>query len=366
VERRVNVHPVVMAGGSGTRFWPLSRRARPKQFLALAGDAPLLRATVDRLPPLADLRDVLVVCGPVHARAARRLLPELPKGNVLVEPCARNTAPCVGLAALHVAEKDPAGVMVMLPADHHIGRPAAFRAALAAAAQVAAEGRIATVGIRPTRPETGYGYLHVGAPLALEKKPRKGLEPRAVQRFVEKPDEATAARYLASGDYLWNSGIFAFRADVILEEIRRAMPDLAHQLGEIGASMGTPGYAKALARAFPACPAVSIDYGVMEKSDRIAVVPAEFGWSDVGSFAALPEVRKRDRQGNVAEGEALVFDGKDNVVLASGRRPVAVIGLDDVIVVDAGDAVLVCRKDRAQDVRKAVDELNRRGRDEVL
>jgi mannose-1-phosphate guanylyltransferase len=362
----VKLHPVVMAGGSGTRFWPLSRRARPKQFLALAGDVPLLRATVDRLPPLADPGDVLVVCGPAHAREARRMLPKLPKANLLVEPCARNTAPCVGLAALHVARRDPAGVMAMLPADHHVGRPGAFRDALGAAARVAAEGSIATIGIRPSRPETGYGYLKVGAPLAVKGRTKKGLAPLAVERFVEKPDEATAAGYLASGDYLWNSGIFAFRADVILEEIRRAMPELALRLGEIGAAIGTAGYAKALAHAFPACPSVSIDYGVMEKSERIAVIPAEFGWSDVGSFAALPDVREKDRAGNVAEGEALIFDGKDNVVLASGGRPVAVIGLDDVIVVDAGDAVLVCRKDRAQDVRKAVEELKRRGREEVL
>jgi mannose-1-phosphate guanylyltransferase len=306
------------------------------------------------------------VCGPAHAAAARRLLPRLPKANLIVEPCARNTAPCVGLAALHVARRDPAGVMVMLPADHHVARPAAFREALLVAARVAADGHIATVGLRPSRPETGYGYLEVGDPLSVKWRTRKGLAPRRVARFVEKPDAATAARYLASGDHLWNSGIFAFRADVILEEIRRTMPDLAHQLGEIGAALGTPGYARTLAHAFPACPSVSIDYGVMERSDRIAVVPAEFGWSDVGSFAALPEVRKRDRQGNVAEGEALVFDGKDNVVLAAGGRPLALIGLDGVIAVDAGDAVLVCHKDRAQDVRKAVEELKRRGRDEVL
>ena len=362
----MRIHPVIMAGGSGTRFWPLSRRNRPKQFLALAGDAPLLAATVERLPPLAPIDRVLVVCGPVHARAVRRMLPELPKENLLVEPCARNTAPCVGLAALHVAERDPQGIMAMLPADHHIGRPAAFRDALAAAAHVAEDGDIVTVGIRPSRPETGYGYLKLGRRLPVKGKPKKGLEPHKVERFVEKPDASTARRYLADGDYLWNSGIFVFRADVILEEIRRAMPDLARALGEIAADLGTSAYRRTLARVFPGCPATSIDYGVMEKSDRIAVVPADFGWSDVGSFAALAEVRSADARGNVAEGEALIFDGKDNVVLAQPARPVAVIGLDDVIVVDAGDAVLVCRRDRAQDVRKAVEELTRRGRQEVL
>jgi len=187
-----------------------------------------------------------------------------------------------------------------------------------------------------------------------------------VARFVEKPDVVTAARYLADGGYLWNSGIFAFRADVILGEIGKAMPVLREQLDAIGRDLGTPRYARTLKRVFPECPAISIDYGVMEKSERIAVVPADFGWSDVGSFAALPEVREADADGNVKEGEAMVFDGKNDVVLATAGRPVAVIGLDEVIVVDAGDAVLVCRRDRAQDVRKAVDELKRRGREDLL
>jgi mannose-1-phosphate guanylyltransferase len=362
----VNIHPVVMAGGSGTRFWPLSRRSRPKQFLPLAGGAPLLRATVERLPPLVEAQRVRVVCGPSHAAAVRKMLPELPKANVVVEPCARNTAPCVGLAALHVAAEDPKGVMLVLPADHHIARPAAFRDALGAAARVAASGAIVTVGVKPTRPETGYGYLKVGRAVDGKVRLKKGLAPRAVERFVEKPDVATAERYLADGAYLWNSGIFAFRADVILEEIRRALPDLGQRLGEIAAAIGTGGYARALGRAFPACPSISIDYGVMEKSDRIAVVPGDFGWSDVGSFAALPEVRAADAQGNVAEGEALILDGRDNVVLARKDRPVALIGLDGVVVVDAGDALLVCKKDRAQDVRQAVDALQKRGRDDVL
>jgi mannose-1-phosphate guanylyltransferase len=361
----MNVFPVVMAGGSGTRFWPLSRKARPKQFLALAGDAPLLAATVARLPPLAPIGRTYVVCGPVHARSVRRILPRLPAENLIVEPCARNTAPCVGLAAVHVARRDERGVMAMLPADHHIARPPAFREALSAAAEVAARGAIVTIGIRPTRPETGYGYLKVGRPLAGAGKRRRSAA-REVERFVEKPDRATAARYLSSGDYLWNSGIFVFRADVILEEIGEAMPELREVLATIAAALGTRRARRVLEQVFPRCPAISIDYGVMEKSERIAVVPAAFGWSDVGSFAALPEVRAPDASGNVAEGDAIIFDGRDNVVLAQPTRPLALIGLDEVIAVDAGDAVLVCRKDRAQDVRKAVEELARRRRHELL
>jgi mannose-1-phosphate guanylyltransferase len=360
----VKIYPVIMAGGSGTRFWPLSRKDRPKQFLPLAGDEPLLAATVSRLPPLAKAKETFVVCGPAHAAAARRMLPKLPEQNFIVEPCARNTAPCVGLAALHVARKDPRGVILMLPADHHIARPAAFREALASAADLAARGAIATIGIKPSRPETGYGYLKIGPRLAA--RGWKGKAAHKVERFVEKPDVVTAARYLADGGYLWNSGIFAFRADVIVEEIRRAMPVLGEQLDAIDAAHGTPAYKRTLARVFPECPSISIDYGVMEKSKRIAVVPADFGWSDVGSFAALPDVRPTDRLGNVSEGDAVVVDAHNVVVLAKGGRPVAVVGIDDVVVVDAGDAVLVCRRDRAQDVRQAVEELGRRGRDEVL
>jgi mannose-1-phosphate guanylyltransferase len=361
----MNLFPVVMAGGSGTRFWPLSRKAKPKQFLALAGDVPLLAATVSRLPPLAPVERTYVVCGPIHARSVRRILPRLPEENLVVEPCARNTAPCVGLAAVHVARRDERGVMAVLPADHHIARPAAFRDALAAAADVAGKGAIVTIGIRPTRPETGYGYLKVGGPLAGGGK-RRRLAARTVERFVEKPDRATAARYLSSGDYLWNSGIFVFRADVILEEIGKAMPELRDALATIAAALGTRRARRVLEQVFPRCPAISVDYGVMERSDRIAVVPADFGWSDVGSFAALPEVRAPDASGNVAEGDAMIFDGKGNVVLAQPARPLAVIGLDEIIAVDAGDAVLVCRKDRAQDVKKVVEELTRRGRHELL
>ncbi|BDG09589.1 mannose-1-phosphate guanylyltransferase [Anaeromyxobacter paludicola] len=360
----MKIFPVVMAGGSGTRFWPLSRKAWPKQFLALAGERPLLAETVARLSPLARPEDTLVVLGPAHEKAARRMLPQVPRRNVLVEPCARNTAPCVGLAALHVRRRDPEGVLLMLPADHHVARPAKLRAAFAAAARLAARGRIATIGVRPSRPETGYGYLEVGAPLPPAKG-RARAEGFAVRRFVEKPDLATAERYLAGGGYLWNSGVFAFRADVILDEIARRMPELSALLAGIDRDLGTRKEKATLARLFPRCPATSIDYGVMERSDRIAVVPADFGWSDVGSFAALPEVRPADRAGNVTEGDALVL-GRGNVVVARGGRTVAVVGVDDLVVVDAGDAVLVCPRARAQDVRQAVDELKRRGREDLI
>jgi mannose-1-phosphate guanylyltransferase len=349
-----------MAGGSGTRFWPLSRKSRPKQLLPLTGDKPLIVHAAEHVAPLAPPKQTFVVCGKVHAPQIRKLLPRLPAANVLVEPIARNTAPCIGLAAAVIAKKDPEGIIVVLPSDHHIGDPESFRKALLKAAEAAADGMLVTIGVKPSRPETGYGYVQRGELLSKGKPPL-----HAVRRFVEKPDLKTAKKYLARGDYLWNAGIFVFRADRILEELHTHLPESAKPLDALSAAVGTPKFPRTLARCFPEMPAISIDYGVMEKASGIGVVPADFGWSDVGSFPALPEVRKLDEQGNVTDGEALLIDVADSVVLA-GSRPVAVIGMRDVVVVDAGDAVLVCPKDRAQEVRKVVEELKRRGLEKLL
>ncbi len=310
-----------------------------------------------------------MVCGPpARGRGPANAAAELPKDHFIVEPCARNTAPCVGLAALHVAARDPQGRHGDAP-----GRPP-HRAAgglprgARRGAQLAERGAIATIGIRPTRPETGYGYLKVGPRLAARgKKGKPRLQAYKVERFVEKPDAVTAARYLADGGYLWNSGIFVFRADVILEEIRRAMPVLGEQLEAIGAALGTPGLREDAAARLPRVPVH------LHRLRRHGEEPADRGGAGRLRLERRGQLRgaaggARDRRdlGNVAEGDAIVIDGRNNVVLATDGRPVAVVGLDDVVVVDAGDAVLVCRRDRAQDVRKAVEELTRRGRDEVL
>ena len=349
----MTLYPVVMAGGSGTRFWPLSRKARPKQFLALATDRPLIVETVKRLEGLATPGRTYVVCGPVHARAVRRLLPRLPAANVLVEPIARNTAPAIGLATLHVQARDPEGVLAVLPSDHHVADVPGFRAVLVRAAEVARSGALVTIGIEPTRPETGYGYIRVGEQL-------HGGAAR-VKAFVEKPDAPTAAGYLASGGYLWNGGIFVFTARAMLEAIARHMPELAAVLDRIAPTLGTSRYGAALKKWFPTAKAVSIDYGVMEKAEQIAVVPGAFGWSDVGSFAALPEVRPGDDAGNVVVGEgAVLVDSAGCVVVGSGR-PLGLVGLRDMVVVDSGDAVLVVPRDRSQDVRAVVQSLKARG-----
>ncbi len=344
----MGLHAVIMAGGSGTRFWPLSRAARPKQFLPLTGKQPLIAATASRVRGLVPPARVSVVCGAAHVRQVRAALPSLPPRNVLVEPQARNTAPAIALACAHVAHKDPQGVLVVLPADQHVARIGAFRAALKEAVRVAKTGQIVTLGIAPTRPETGYGYVRAGKVLSGEA--------RRVAAFVEKPDLTTAQRYLHSGEYLWNAGIFVFRVDVMLAALAEHLPLSAEPLASIRAAWGTKRRQATLKREFQKMPATSIDYAVAEKAKNIAVVPADCGWSDVGSFSALREVRPLDAEGNVTKGEALLVDTSNSVVLA-GRRPVAVVGLSGVVVVDAGDAVLVLNSARSQDVRRVVDAL---------
>jgi mannose-1-phosphate guanylyltransferase len=344
-----SLFPVIMAGGSGTRFWPLSRSARPKQLLPLVSKNPLIVDTAARVKGLAKPAHTFVVCGKAHAPQIKKLLPQLPAANILVEPAARNTAPAIGLATVHVAAQNPQGILAVLPSDQHVARIPAFQAALREAADIARQGFIVTLGIKPSRPETGYGYIHLGE--ALDATARR------VQAFVEKPDAETARRYLSSGDYLWNGGIFVFRADVMLDAFARHMPALDKGLKKLAASLGKRSYAAELARVFPKLPSESIDYGVAEKAGNIAVVPGDFGWSDVGSFSALPEVRQADAMGNISAGKhAFLIDSEGCIVLGN-ERPLAVVGMTDVVVVDTGDAVLVLPKGRSQDVRKVVEAL---------
>jgi mannose-1-phosphate guanylyltransferase len=339
------LHAVILAGGSGTRFWPLSRAQRPKQFLALATERPLIVETFARVQPLCAPEFSWVVCGKDHAALVRAALPELPAPHLLLEPAARNTAPAIALACAAALREDAGATLCILPSDHHIARPDAFRDALALAARACQNGDLLTLGIRPTRPETGYGYLRRGG----EKSP--GVF--AVESFVEKPDAATAERYLRDGAYSWNAGIFVFRADAMMEALQRHQPQIVAALDD-----------------FSQMPSISIDYGVMEPESRgagrIAMVPGDFGWSDVGSFAALPEVRALDARGNALDGDALAIDCDDCVVLSEGGRLVAAVGVRGLCIVDAGDALLVVPRERAQEVRAVVDALKAQGRNEKL
>ena len=352
------LYPVIMAGGSGTRFWPLSRQARPKQFLPLASKSPLITDTAARLKGLASMKDTFIVCGPLHARNAAKLVKGLPKKNLLVEPVARNTAPAIALATLAVAAREPKGIVVVLPSDHHVANPAGFRQTLAEAARIAEGGHIVTLGIQPNRPETGYGYIQLGE--TLQGGGQK------VKAFKEKPDLRTAQGYVSSGEYLWNGGIFVFRADVMLQAFAQHMPEMQKGLDALRTAMGKRTFPAVLKKVFPKLPSISIDYGVMEKAANIAVLPGDFGWSDVGSFAAIPEVRPADERGNVVSGAESVVVDCDGCVVLGDKRPLAVVGMTDVVVVDAGDAILVVPKDKSQDVRKVVEALKARKRQKFL
>lgn len=345
----MKLYPLIMAGGSGTRFWPLSRQSRPKQFLALTSSRSLIAETAERLRTVAKADDTLVVCGSRHVRAVRTLT-RLPVKNIIAEPVARNTAPAIALGLAHILRRDPSGILAALPADHHIGNPKAFGDALRLAARVAEAGQIVTIGLRPTRPDTGFGYIHAGEPIEGDPHVRKALA------FVEKPDAATAEGYLASGKYLWNGGIFVFRADVMKVAFERHAPEIANGIDQLAAAVGGRKYASTLKRAFTRFPSISIDYAIAEKVDNMVVISGDFGWSDVGSFAAIPEIRPRDEGGNVKNGQAILIDSTNCVVLA-GARPVAVVGMKGAVVVDAGDAILVVDRNRVQDVRKVVDFL---------
>lgn len=344
-----------MAGGSGTRFWPASRRRRPKQFLPIGADRSLLQQTVGRVTPLVAPDRVYVVTGEVHAQHAKDDLPEVPAQNVLVEPTGRNTAPCIAWATKVILQKDPEARIAVLPADHFIRDEAGFRDHLEAAFEAAAEG-IVLFGIVPNRPETGYGYIQRGA----EQSKAGTHTVHAVQRFVEKPDHETALEYLAAGDYLWNSGMFVFSAKAMEDEIRTHLPDMDR---DVAALTADPSRVGAL---YPQLESVSIDFGVMEKSQRIAVMPATFTWNDVGSWQAAKDVYPADGEDNVALGDVFVHDVQHSYVDARTGRFVAVVGLDDVVVVDTEDAVLVVKRDRSQDVKKIVEALKATGRDGLL
>lgn len=347
---------LILAGGSGTRFWPLSRKRRPKQLLALEGERSLLRETVDRLRPLVEPGAVWVCTTRALAEDVRRELPDVPPHQILLEPEGRNTAPAIGWSVRSMPEEARRDVVVVLPSDHRVGDPAAFRDTLACAARaVKREDRIMTLGVTPRWPETGYGYLE------LELEPEEdGV--RRVRRFVEKPDLGTAELYVASGNHLWNAGIFLFRGTTLLDALARLQPELHQGLEAIAAAP------QRVDELYPRLPADSIDYAVMEKVGSIATLPLDCGWSDLGSWAALDEVLARDAQGNTGKGDVLALESEGNLLFSDAGTPgiIAVLGVSGLVVVRTGDSVLVVPKERSQEVRKLVQELASRGREDLL
>lgn len=354
------IHPVILAGGGGTRLWPLSRAEHPKQFMPLAGAHPLLGETLARVGDRTRFAEPLVVCNEAHRfLVAEALRAAGGGGEIVLEPCGRNTAPAACLAALRLAAREPAALMLLLPADHLIARPEELTAAIARAAPVARDGRIVTFGIAPGRAETGYGYIRQGAALAAAPGCRE------VAAFVEKPDTATAEAYLAAGDYLWNSGIFLAPARVLLDELQRLQPAVLAACREaLAGARADLDFLRPAAAPFEACPAISLDRGVMEHTAHAAVVPADPGWHDIGAWDELWSVLDKDAAGNAVVGDVVAVDSRGSLLHGDGRL-LAALGVSDLVVVASEDAVLVCPRERAQDVGRLVGELARRGRAEA-
>ena len=353
---------LVLAGGTGSRLWPRSRRTKPKQFLPLLSERTMLQETVDRVRDLVQPDRIFVVTGDEYAALIHEQLPEIPRDNIISEPSGRGTAPAIGLAAIQMRRSDPDAVMAVLSADHLILKDDAFRDALRAAEVAAREGFLVTLGIKPSFANTGYGYIKRG-PLVSQAN---GLEIHRVGRFAEKPDQATAERYLAHGDYLWNAGIFVWKTQTFLDAVERSLPRLRSQLNQIQAGFGKSRSRVILNRVWDEVENITVDYGIMERAPNVAVIPVDIGWSDVGDWHTLTTLMSEDRSANVVIGPHVEVDTRSSLIYSDSGRIIATIGLEGFLVVDTGDALLIAPRDRAQDVKKIVDQLREEGRNDVL
>lgn len=355
-------YALIMAGGVGSRLWPLSRQKSPKQVLPLLGEHSMFAMAVERLNPLLTPEDVFVVVGEEQVGLLKAEGTGVPDRNFVIEPAGRGTAPAIALSAIALRRRDPEAIMAVLTADHFIGDAEGFREVLKAAGQVAAQDRLVTLGITPSFPSTGYGYVERGRFLTNAN----GFTAYQVVAFREKPDLVTAKHFVTSGRHSWNSGMFVWKASRFLDELSRTMPEFYAQLMTIEAALDTPDYDRMLRDVWQTVKTQTVDYGVMEQARDVAVIPAEFGWNDVGSWATLLEILDNDEYGNVIRRAEHVGVDTSNTLVFGRDRLVATIGLHDMIVIDTGDAVLVCPKDRAQDVKKIVDALKQSDRTQYL
>lgn len=351
-----------MAGGSGTRFWPKSREQRPKQLLEIVGPGTMLQNTVRRLRPLIPAQNIFVVSTQIQAREIARQLPDLPAANLLIEPIGKNTAPCIGLGAIYMRRLNPEGVMVVLPADHLIEDDDAFLATLRAGARIAAERKkLVTIGVKPTYPATGYGYIQCGK----SEFQVDGMPAHGVKTFAEKPNFETAQRFLKSGDFLWNSGIFIWTFSTILSQIEELLPQMHDGLVEIDRHIGLPDEQQTIDRVYRQIKSISIDYGVMEGARNVVVLPAQFRWNDLGSWDEVYKLQKKDGEQNAALTPSVLLDCHGCLIDAPDRV-VAAVGLKDIAVINTPDALLICPRERAQEVKELVELLRRRKFNQVL
>lgn len=358
---------VILAGGRGTRFWPRSRKRTPKQLLDIVSARSMLRETADRLAPLFPANHLWVVTNDEQAAGVRRELPGVPRRQILAEPMGRNTAAAIGLAAIHLAQEHGDALMAVLPADHYIADTPRYRRIVRAAMALASKpGNLVVLGISPTRPDTGFGYIERGTAIR-----HKGVSAYTVKRFTEKPNLALARKYIASGEYFWNAGMFFWRVSTFFECLRRFLPQTWGALGALQQSIRTPGYSRALATIYSRLENISVDYAVMEPAsrgngrERVFMLPAKVGWSDIGSWAAVYELLAREKGENVSAGDSFALDASGNF-LWSPKKFVTAIGIRDLIVVETDDALLLCPRDRAQDVGKVVKWLEEKRRDDLL
>lgn len=343
------LYAVVMAGGRGERFWPLSTNNLPKPFIPLLSSNSLLQDTIERIRPIVPLEGVLISIGAAHLEIARQQLPQLPGENFIVEPVGRDTSACLGFCALHLEQQDPEGIMLALPADHFIGDAVAYLNTVRTGLENLEGATGVVFGIRPTRAETGYGYI-------LAEKPAVRPDAWSVVRFVEKPDAATAEQYLASGNYFWNSGIFLWRNKILLELFQKHMPATYKGLCELRPLIGKTDAASEINRIFSALPRISIDFGIMEKASGFRLVPAQFRWDDIGNWVSLERALSADDRGNIARGSHVALESSGCIIFAQDGT-VATFGVSDLVVVQAYGKVLVCSKDKAADLKRLVTAL---------
>ncbi|MCL5020895.1 MAG: sugar phosphate nucleotidyltransferase [Bacteroidetes bacterium] len=360
----MRVYAVIMAGGVGSRFWPKSRETMPKQFQSLFGDKSLYRRTYERISNIVAAENVLVVTNEVQRDIAVEQLPDFPEKNVIAEPFGRNTAPCIAVAASAVSSMSEDGVMVVLPSDHLISEEEHYISQLKDAIRLAdKEHALVTLGIKPTHPERGFGYIHYD--VNTDNQDIKMHGGRKVLEFKEKPDQATAAQYLQKGDYLWNSGMFIWRIDVILDELRKNLTHFGDFWQPLRDSFGSKDFATVLKEFYLRVESISVDYAVMERAKNVLTIPSNFTWSDVGSWDEAYRLNDRDGAGNSYKGNIVGIQSKNNYVWAQDRL-FALVGVEDLIVVEAKDAVLICKRGKSQQVKEIVGILRKDGRQELI